>query len=84
MVETNFLSCGNRFLLFSLSFFYKWKPSLQLVKISLFRKDFVPIKSDFPPIQNRFLLFHASFLQVETVTETSSNKQSVLFINGRS
>ena len=31
-----------------------------------------------------FLLFRASFQQVETVTETSWNKQFVLVINSRS
>ena len=52
-------------------FFYKWKPSLKLVETSSFWKDFVPVERDFPPSGNCFLLFRASFLQVETVTETS-------------
>ena len=65
-------------------FFYKWKPSLKLVETNFFGKDFVPVERDFPLSENCFLLFCASFLQVETVTETSSNKLSVLFINGRS
>ena len=55
-------------------FFYKWKPSLKLVETSSFWKDFVPVERDFPPSGNCFLLFRASFLQVETVTETSWNK----------
>ena len=70
MVETDFLSFGNCFLLFNL-FFYKWKPSLRLVETDLFGQDFVPVERDFPASGNCFLLFRASFLQVETVTETS-------------
>ena len=70
MVETDFLSCGNRFLLFIL-FFFLQKPSLKLVETNLFWKDFVPVERDFPPSGKYFLLLHASFLQVETVTETS-------------
>ena len=69
-MEMKFLSCGNGFLLFNL-FFYKWKPSLKLVETNLFGKDFVPVESDFPRSENCFLLFRASFLQVETVTETN-------------
>ena len=42
-----------------------------LVETNLFGKDFVPVERDFPPSGNCFLLFHASFLQVETATETS-------------
>ena len=72
-VETYFLSCGKRFLLFNL-FFYKWKPSLKLVETNLCGKDFVLVEMDFPPSGNCFLLFRTSFLQVETVTETSWNK----------
>ena len=33
-------------------------------------KGFVPVERDFPPSGNCLLLFCASFLQVETVTET--------------
>ena len=80
MMEMEFLSCGNGFLLFNL-FFYKWKPSLKLVETNLFGKDFVPVEMDFVPVErdfrhsgNYFLLFRASFVQVETVTETSLNK----------
>ena len=58
------------FSLFNL-FFYKWKSSLKLVETNLFGKDFVPAERDFPPSGNCFLLFRDSFLQVETVTETS-------------
>ena len=71
MVETDFRSCRNRFLLFNLFFFYKWKPSLKLVETNLFGKDFVPVERDFTPTGNCFILFRASFLQVETVNETS-------------
>ena len=70
MVETDFLSCGNRFLLFNI-FFYKWKPLLKLVGTNLFGKDFVQVESDFLLSGNCYLLFRPSFLQVETVTETS-------------
>ena len=70
MVETDFLSRGNRFQLFNF-FFYKWKPSLKFVDTNLFGKDFVPMERDFPPSGNCLLLFHASFLKVKTVTETS-------------
>ena len=83
MVEMDFLSCGNRFLLSNL-FFLQVKTSLKLVEKNFFGKDFVAVERDFPPSGNCFLLFCASFLQVETLTETSSNKLSVLFINGRS
>ena len=51
--------------------FYKRKPSLKLVETNLFEKDFAPVERDFPPSGNYFLLFHASFLQVETITEPS-------------
>ena len=37
-------------------------------------EDFFPVERDLPPSGNCFLLFRASFLQVETVTETSYNK----------
>ena len=71
MVEKDFLSCGNWFLLFKLFFFYKWKPSMELVETKFFGKNFVPIERDFPSGGNCFLLFPASFLQVEIFTETS-------------
>ena len=66
---------------YSIFFSYKWKPSLKLVETNLFGKDFVPVEMDFVPVErdfrpsgNYFLLFRASFVQVETVTETSLNK----------
>ena len=74
IVETDFLSWGNRFLLFNLFFFYKWKHSLKLVETNLFGADFVPVERDCPLSGNCFLLFRALFMQVETVTESSSNK----------
>ena len=47
MVETEFLSCGNCFLLFNL-FFFKWKLTLELVETNLFRKGiFSPVKTVF-------------------------------------
>ena len=65
-------------------FLFKWKVSLKLMEINLFGKDFVPVESDFPSSGNCFVLFHVSFPQVELVNETSWNKSSVFFINGRS
>ena len=64
MAETDFLPCGNYFLLFSLFF-------LQVETFTKIGKEFVPVERDFPPSGNCFLLFRASFLQMETVTETS-------------
>ena len=61
IVDMYFKSCGNRFLLFNLFFFYKWKPSLKLVETNLFGKDYVPIEKDFAPSGNCFLLYRASF-----------------------
>ena len=34
------------------------------------KKLFLLVKRDFLSIENCFILFHASFLQVETITET--------------
>ena len=48
-----------------------WKPSLKLVETNLFGKDFVLVEMHFLPSGNCFRLLRASFLQVETVTETS-------------
>ena len=70
MVETDFLSCENRFLFFNI-FFYKWKPSLKLEEANLFGKDFFPVERDFSRSGSCFTLFRPSFLQVKTVTETS-------------
>ena len=61
----DFLTCGNCFLLFNLFFFVQEETFTEI------GKDFVPVERDFPPSGNCFLLFRASFLQVETVTETS-------------
>ena len=52
-------------------FFYKWKPSLTLVETTFFGKDFVPVEREFPSGGNYFLLFRASCLQEEIVTESS-------------
>ena len=60
----------NLFYLFDF-FFYNWKSSLRLMETNFFGKNFVSVERDFPPSGNCFLFFRASFLQVETVTETS-------------
>ena len=68
MVEADFLSCGNRFLLFNIFI-------LQVETFTnLFGKDFVAVERDFQPIRNCSLLVGASFLKVKAVTETSWNK----------
>ena len=64
MVQTDFLSSGNCFLLFNIFF-------LQVETFTEIGKDIVPVERGYPPSGNYFLLFRASFLQVETVTETS-------------
>ena len=38
---------------------------------NLIGKYFVPVERDFQPTGNCFLLFRASFLQVQTVAETN-------------
>ena len=70
MVETDFLSCANSFLLFNF-FFLQVETFAEINGNKFFGKDFVPVESDFPPNGNYFILFCGSFLQVETVTETS-------------
>ena len=68
MVEADFLSCGNRFLLFNIFI-------LQVETFTnLFGKDFAAVERDFQPIRNYSLLVGASFLKVKAVTETSWNK----------
>ena len=70
MVKTDVWSCGNRFPLFNL-FFYKWKPSLKLM-VYFLRNNLSPvIERYFLSSGSRFLLLRASFLRVETVSETS-------------
>ena len=71
-VETHFLSCGNRFLLFNL-FFNKGQLSLKLEETHYFWGEilFPLTERDFLSGENCFLLFRASFLQVKSVTETS-------------
>ena len=44
------------------------------METNLFGKDFTPVERNFSPSGKSFPLFHASFLPVETVTETSSDK----------
>ena len=70
MVEMDFLSCGNRFLLFNL-FFLQVETFTEISGNKFFEKGFVLVERDFPHNGNCFLLFRASFLKVETVTETS-------------
>ena len=75
MVEKHFLSCGNRFLINI--FFKKFKPSLKLAETHyiFWGKTLLPLaERGFLYIENCFLLFRASFLQVKTITETSWNK----------
>ena len=47
------------------------KPLMKLVEANFFGRDFVLAERDFPPKGNCFLLLRASFLQLETVIETS-------------
>ena len=61
MVETDFQSCGNCFLLSDL-FFYKWEPSLDLMALFLGKSLFRLVERDFLFSRNCFLLFRASFL----------------------
>ena len=72
MMETHFLSCGNRFLLCNL-FFNKGKLSLKLVETHYFWGEilFPLTERDFLSGENCFLLFRAPLLQVKGVTETS-------------
>ena len=44
---------------------------MKLVEADFFGRDFVLAERDFPPKGNCFLLFRVSFLQLETVIETS-------------
>ena len=52
-------------------FFLQVETFTEISGNKLFGKDFVPVERDIQPSGNCFLLFRASFLQVETVTETS-------------
>ena len=62
-MDTGFLFCGKRFLLFNL-FFLEVETVTKISGNPFFRKEF-------STQWKLFLLFCASFLQVETVTETS-------------
>ena len=64
MVEMDFLSSENRFLLFNLFI-------LQVETFTGISGNKFIWERGFPPSGNCFLLFRASFLQVETVTKTS-------------
>ena len=72
MVETDFLSCENCFLLFN--FFPQLETFTIICGNNFFGKDVAPVESDFPPSGNCSFLFRAFFLQVETVIETIPNK----------
>ena len=74
MVETQFLSCGNRFLSFNLFFFQQVENVTETSGEPLFLgKDFISTSRKGFSVSPRdyFLLFRVSFLQVKTVTETS-------------
>ena len=70
MVETDFVSCGNRILLFDI-FFFKWKPLLKILPIFVGKTLFPLVERDFLFSGKCLLLFRATFLQVETISETS-------------
>ena len=72
MVQMHFLSCGNRFLLFTL-FFLQVETVTEISGDPFFwgKTLFQLVEKDFLSSENCFLLFRASFLQVKTVTETS-------------
>ena len=67
----DFLSCGNRSLLFISFFFLQAENFTEISGNKFIGKDIVPVERDFPRCGNCFLLFPASFLQVEIVTETN-------------
>ena len=71
MVQTGFLSCGNHFLLLNLFSTMETVTEISGNPFFLEKKLFPVVERDFPSIKNCFFSFHASFLQVETITETS-------------
>ena len=83
MVETDFLI---REIVFSyLIFFLQVEAVTEINGPFLGKTLFLLVARDFMSSGNCFLLFLASFLQVESISETSLNKSwSVHFINGRS
>ena len=67
-----FLSYGNRFLLFNLFIFSSSGNLLELVENPFLGKTLFPLEgNDFLSTEKCFLLFRASFLQKETVTGAS-------------
>ena len=69
MGEMDFLSCGNRFLLFN---FFSMGAVTEIDGPFFWGKTLFPlVERDFLSSGNCFLLFQASFMQVETVRETS-------------
>ena len=83
MVETDFLI---REIVFSyLTFFLQVEAVTEINGPFLGKTLFPLVERDFMSSGNCFLLFRASFLQVESISEFSLNKSwSVHFINGRS
>ena len=83
MVETDFLI---REIVFSYLIFFLQVEAVTEINGPFFGKTLFPlVERDFMSSGNCFLLFRASFLQVESISETSLNKSwSVHFINGRS
>ena len=83
MVETDFLI---REIVFSYLIFFLQVEAVTEINGPFLGKTLFPlVERDFMSSGNCFLLFRASFLQVESISETSLNKSwSVHFINGRS
>ena len=72
MVKTGFLSSGNRFLLFD--FFLQMQAATEINGPFFFGggKYFIPARNrEFLSGEKCFILFRASFLRAETVSETS-------------
>ena len=83
MVETDFLI---REIIFSYLIFFLQVEAVTEINGPFLGKTLFPlVERDFMSSGNCFLLFRASFLQVESISETSLNKSwSLHFINGRS
>ena len=83
MVETDFLI---REIVFSYLIFFLQVEAVTEINGPFLGKTLFPlVERDFMSSGNCFLLFRASFLQVESISETSLNKSwSLHFINGRS
>ena len=82
-METDFLI---REIVFSYLIFFLQVEAVTEINGPFLGKTLFPlVERDFMSSGNCFLLFRASFLQVESISETSLNKSwSVHFINGRS